>query len=752
MALNLTRRKFLQTASLAAASAAMSGCFAKKANASTPFVRKPFTAPGSFAGTTTAVGGVCEMCFWRCQLVGKVRDGQLVKLEGNPKSIDNGQSICARGNAGVKLLYDPDRLKFPMKNVGKRGAPEWKRISWDEALDECATKLKAVVDKYGPQGIAIFPHGSSAKYPMTFFEYVVGTPNNSEASFFQCRGIRDTAYVATLDVAPGENVDMPNAKAIFLVGCHFGENVHVSHLKRYLKGLENGAKLIVVDPRFSASAAKADIWVKIKPGTDTAFLLAIMNYLVKEGKYDKKYVAEHGKGFDEFTKAISHASLGWAAKICDVPEKQIKQVADMLAANAPGVSVHPGRHVSWHGNDFQRERALACLTGLLGAIGVKGGFVAGKGPKSGKAGWPKPMAEHAEKFALHKMAKVHPYSPPGTPTDLIRNTAVTGKPYPIKGFVAWGQNPIQTIPDQALTIKMLQQMDFVLVCDLMPTDITMYADILLPESSYLERYDHIQKGTQWNFADPHQQFITARMPLVSPTSSDHERKDSVWITNELAKRMGYGEHIKVQSGEEMTEKILAGAEPPLSLEQLRKEDGIHLQPGADPYGKALDVVFYSAEIAAAGFPGAPTYVPVPEPPKGFARLVYGRAPAHTFNRSMNNTWLHNEMPINPLWLNDESAKKMGLKDGDSVMLVNQDGVKSRNSTVVKVTPGIRKDTVYLAHGYGTMNPAMTVGAGKGIDDQCLISKSAVDPETGAHGMRNNFVKIVKDGKEISIPA
>ncbi|MFA7383526.1 MAG: molybdopterin-dependent oxidoreductase [Desulfurivibrionaceae bacterium] len=751
MALNLTRRKFLQTASLAAATAAMSGCFADRAKAGTPFVKKPFAAPGSFADTKTVSGGICEMCFWRCQLVGKVRDGRLVKLEGNPKSIDNGVSICARGNAGVKLLYDPDRLKFPMKNVGKRGAPEWKRISWDEALDECAARLKGVIDKYGPQGIAIFPHGCSATYPMNFFENVVGTPNNSEASFFQCRGIRDTAYVATLGVPPAEDVDMANAKAIFLLGGHFGENVHVSHLKRYLKGLENGAKLIVVDPRFSASVSKADIWVRIKPGTDTAFLLAIMNYLIKEGKYDKKYVAEHGKGFSEFAKGISYASLKWAAKTCDVPEKQIKQVADTLAANAPNVSIHPGRHVSWHGNDFQRERALACLTGLLGTIGVKGGFVPGKGPKVGKAGWQKIMNEHAEQFALHTMAKLYKFSPPGTPTDLIRNTAVTGKPYAIKGYVGWGQNPIQTIPDQALTIKMLEQMDFVMVCDVMPTDITMYANILLPELSYLERYDgYIHKGTQWNFADPQQQYIAPRLPLVSPTAADHERKDSIWIINELAKRMGYGEHIKVKSAEEMVEKILA--EINLSIGQLIKEEGIHLQPGVDPYGKALDVEFYSAELAEAGYPAIPTYVPVPEPPKGFARLVYGRAPVHTFNRTQNNAWLHNEMPSNPVWLNDESAKKMGLKEGDTIELVNQDGVKSRTSSVVKVTPGIRKDTIYMAHGYGTMNKAMTVASGKGIDDQSLITRLAVDPETGAHGMRNNFVKFIKNGKVLSIPA
>ena len=746
MTIKMTRRRFLQSTTCAAAVLPFAGLV----KADDTFVKVPYSAPGSMAGTETVTGGVCEMCFWRCQVVGKVRDGKLVKLEGNPKSIDNGKSICARGNAGVKLLYDPDRLKYPLKNVGKRGAPQWKRISWEEALDECSKKLKATIDSYGPQGIAIFPHGSSAKYPMTFFEHVVGTPNNSEASFFQCRGARDTAYLATLGVPAGEHVDMPNAKVIFLVGSHLGENVHVSHLKRYLKGLENGAKLIVVDPRFSAAAAKADVWVKIKPGTDTAFLLAIMNYLVANEKFDAEYVDDNGDGFDDFCEGISHAGLEWAAKICDVPAQQIQQVADILADNSPNVSIHPGRHTSWNGNDFQRERAMACLTGMLGAIGTVGGFVRPVGPKIGRFGWPHVMAEHAEEYALHRMAEVHKYSPPGTPTDLIRNAAISGKPYPIKSCVIWGQNPIQTIPNQALTIKMLESMDFVVVCDVMPTDITMYADILLPEVSYLERYDQIQRGTQWNFADDHQQYIAARMPLVSPTTADHERKDSIWITNELAKRMGYGEHIPAKTAEEMVDIMLAGAEPPLSLEKLRKEDGIHLQEGEDPYDTELDVVFYSDALEEAGYPPVPTYIPVPEPPEGYARLVYGRLPTHTFNRTQNNAWLHNESPLNPVWLNDESAKKMGLKDGDQVELINTHGVKSRTPTVVKVTPGIRKDTVYMAHGYGTMNSAMTVGHGAGVDDQSLITTLAIDPETGTHGMRNDFVRLIKDGKIIPI--
>ncbi len=747
MAFKVSRRAFLQSASLAALALPLSKAAASQTDGLEP---APLEAGGTFADEKV-YGGVCEMCFWRCQLVGRKRGDRLVKLEGNPKSIDNGKSICARGNAGTQLLYDPDRLKYPMKNIGKRGAPQWKRISWEEALDECGKRLNAVKEKYGPEGIAVFPHGSHAKYPMHFFERVVGTPNVSEASFFQCRGIRDTAYLATIGIPPNENVDMPNARAILLLGCHFGENIHVSHIKKYIKGLQNGAKLIVVDPRFSASAAKADIWVKIKPGTDTAFLLSIMNYLIENEKYAVDFVDEYGDGLEKLAKNAKEWTLEKAARECDIPAGQIREVADILAANAPNVSIHPGRHVSWYGSDFQRSRALACLTGLLGAFFVPGGFVPPKSPKIGKKSWPH-VAEDVEESSLNKNDEdepIYPWSPPGTPTDLIRDTALSGKPYPIKGCVIWGQNAIQTIPDEEKTKKVFEQMDFVMCVDVMPTDVTMWADILLPETIYLERYDTIKKGTQWDLADKQQQYIAPRMPLVKPL---FETRDSVYITNELAKRMGYEEHIPFQTAEEMVNAHLKPAG--VSLEQIRKEDGIHIRPGKNPYQMPEDfeILFFNEDLADAGFPGAPVYIPTEPPPAGFTRLVYGRLPVHTFTKTQNNAWLHASMPINPVWLNDELAKKMGLADGDEVSFINSHGVKSRNTTVVKITPGIRKDCVYMAHGHGSNNPMMSNAYKSGVDDMCLISKAVVDPETGGHGMRNNFVKFVKDGKVIDIPA
>ncbi len=745
MAFNLTRRKFLQTASLAAASVPLS----KVVSANTGVTKAPLQAMGTFEDKTV-VGGICEMCFWRCQLVGKVRDGRLTKLEGNPKSIDNGTAICARGNAGIKLLYDVDRLKFPMKNVGKRGAPKWKKISWKEALDECASKLKSTVDQYGAQGICVFPHGASAKYPMHYFERAVGTHNVSEASFFQCRGIRDTAYVASINKAPGEKIDMANTKVMFFIGDHLGENIHVSHIKQYIQGLQNGAKLIVADPRFSAAAAKADIWVQIKPGTDTAYMLAIMNYLVKNSIYDKAFVKNHTEGFEEFTEAIKGWSLEKAAKECDIPAAQIQEIAEMLAANAPHVAIHPGRHVSWYGNDFQRERALACLTGLLGAFYVRGGWVPAIAPKVKSVSWAKEDHDNVHNLNVkHDGSKHYTNSPPGTPTELIRDAAISGKPYPIKSCVIWGQNPMQTIPNQQKTRDFFNAMDFVMCVDVMPTDITAWADILLPESSYLERFDFIKTGTQWDLSKEHQQFISARMPLVDPM---FERKDQIYITNEIAKRMGHEAKIPVKTIEELVDKSLASVN--LSIKKLKTFDGIHIQPGEDPFGIPEDftVMLFNDDLEDDGHPGAPTYKAVPGNPKGFTRLLYGRAPVHTFSRSQNNIWLHNAMPDNPVWVNNEVAAKLGLINGDTVSFVNSEGVKSATTTTVKVTAGIRKDCVYMYHGYGSANPLMTIGVGAGVDDQSLITKIAIDPETGCSGMRNNFVKLIKDGKVLDIPA
>ena len=201
-----------------------------------------------------------------------------------------------------------------------------------------------------------------------------GTPNSAEPAFAQCRGPRDIGYQLTFGrpVNSPEPVDLEESKCIVLIGSHIGENVFTSQVTAFAEGLAKGAKLIVVDPRFSTAASKANYWLPIKPGTDTALLLAWMNVLITEKLYDKEFLDQYATGFKELEAHVQSFTPEWAAPITDLPAAQIRETAHLMAEAKPAVAIHPGRHVTWYGNDTQRARAMAILTAVLGAYGRKG--------------------------------------------------------------------------------------------------------------------------------------------------------------------------------------------------------------------------------------------------------------------------------------------------------------------------------------------------------------------------------------------
>ena len=149
---------------------------------------------------------------------GQSTKNKLIKIDGNPNSPSNKGKVCARGNAGIKLLYDPDRLKYPLKRIGPRGSGKWKAISWDQALTEIAQNLLKIRDTYGTQSLALFPHGSSAQFTHSFFD-ALGSKSISEASYYQCRGNRDTGYKMTFGESPGspERIDLANARTMLFI-------------------------------------------------------------------------------------------------------------------------------------------------------------------------------------------------------------------------------------------------------------------------------------------------------------------------------------------------------------------------------------------------------------------------------------------------------------------------------------------------------------------------------------------------------
>ena len=715
-------------------------------------------AQAAAAGTQLAgsigakdVTSVCEMCFWRCPIVAKVKDGKVVKIEGNPKSPSNGRRVCARGNSGVQLLYDPDRVKYPMKRMGERGEGKWARISWDEALGEIAHNMEEVKKKYGPHAMAYFDHGASAENMREVFKGM-GTENTtSEPAFFQCVGPAALAYLETVGyIATGtrQYTDMANSKAMLLVASHIGENVHVSHVHEYVEGLAKGSKLVVVDPRFSAPANKADIYLPIRPGTDTALMLAWINYVIKNNLYDKKFVQENCEGFANLKDAVKDHSMEWAAKICDLKVEDMKAAIHVLAKASPHVTIHPGRHATWYGKgDVGRHQCQAILASLFGAVGVPGGLYFPTPVKIGKAECPEVEVVDFKEPATSLKEGKYPFSPAfGTVTSDIIQAIITEKPYPVKLLGVNGVNIIQTLPNPYETMKAIKKLDFIFCEEMMAGETAMWSDIVLPGAVYLERYDGVYT---YDGLTP---YLTLRQPAVPPM---YEAKSPYWIAQNLAKRLNL-KGLSCKDEEEFINEELKGAG--LTIAELNKKGGLVTYP-ANPYrkGKELKIGTESGKInlsvgafADEKLDAIPKFMPTPAPPKGYTRLIYGRSPVHTFTRTMNNAWLHNEEPENHLWLNDEVAGKLGIKNDEEVVLENQDGKRS-NPVKVLVTPGIRPDAVYMPHGFGSISPLLTRAFKKGAADGFMMTNTVEDPFMGATSKRTNFVRIVKNDKVLDIP-
>lgn len=321
---------------------------------------------------------------------------------------------------------------------------------------------------------------------------------------------------------------------------------------------------------------------------------------------------------------------------------------------------------------------------------------------------------------------------------------ITGEPYPIRGLVLYGTNLLHTVPNVPRTKEALRKLDFVLTIDVLPQEHVAWSDVVLPEATYLERHDEL-----WTCAHK-TPYIALREPAIAPL---HQSKPGWWIARELGRRLGLEEFFPWNTAEEYLEQRLGSIG--LDLERLRAEGGVVVQKGkpyladfeADggspfrtPSGK---VELYSAALAKAGHQPLPEYEPLAEPPAGHFRLLYGRSPVHTFARTQNAPLLHALQPENEVWLNDAVAVGLGVRDGERVWLENQDGARS-GPIRVKATPRIRKDCVYVVHGFGHDAPGMTRAHGRGASDAKLQTRYVLDKISGGAGMRVNFVKLVRE--------
>ena len=733
--MKVTRREFMKIAGLAAGVGVGANWLLPAALASGENPQ-----PGEVYAATN-----CEMCHWACGALAKVVDGKVVKLDGNPRHPGSRGKLCAKGHSGMGLLYDPDRVKTPLIRTGSRGDGKYKRASWDEALNYVAEKMLAIKQNYGPEAVNFFGVGACSLPLLPLFA-AFGSPNYAQPSFAQCRGAREIGYQLTFGDNPGspERLDLANSKVVVLFGSHLGENMHNSQVQDFASAIAKQAKFIVVDPRYSTAAGKAEYWLPIRPGTDMALMLTWANIFIKEGLCDQAYIDRYAEGFGELAAAVAKYTPEWAAKETDLPAGLIVETAREIGRYRPQVLIHPGRHSSWYGNDVQRSRCLAILGALTGSWGREGGiFLPTKASlkvKQGREDYPVP-----EKKPLTDLCPYPLASKAGLTmgvTTVVREATITGKPYPIKGWFVMGTNVLRAMPNEQETMAAINNLDLLVTLEVLPFETAMVSDVILPSTTYLERFDDIAVGKGRSLT------VTMGQPAIQPM---YESKDGYAIARELAQRLDLADYFPWETVED---KIKAQCQLwKIDYEELRQKGCLTLPNTANPYitpdnepvfkTPSKKIELYSKTLEAHGFDPVPQYVAVEQPQDGYFRLIYGRSPVHSFTRTTNNALLTNLFKENEVWINAKKAKALGVKSGDYATLVNQDGARS-HKVKVKATQRIREDCVYMVHGFDSSSKKLRNAYGKGADDQGLITRYAIDPICGSTGMRVNFVKLEKE--------
>ncbi len=727
----LSRRRFLKI------SAATFGAAAAGAHWD-PLTHAAVAADSAQGGVAT-IPTFCEMCFWRCGGIAHVRDGKLWKFEGNPRDPQSRGRLCPRGTGAVGTYYDPDRLQKPLIRRGARGSEEWTAVTWDEAFTYIAEKMQKIKAQHGPESVAMFNHGIG----QFFIQHALkswGAINFAGSSFAQCRGPRDVGFSLTFGTGLGspEPTDIENTNCLVLIGEHLGENMHNTQVQEFANAVERRIPIIVVDPRFSVAASKAKYWLPIRPGTDLALLLAWCNVLVTEGRYDRVFAEKHGYGFDKFVAAIQDNTPEWAAQETGLDADLIRVTAREFSNARPASLIHPGRRVTWNGDDTQRSRAIALLSALLGNWGRKGGLYFAAGMKV--APYPLPKPPKSDKpMADNPNGEKYPFADEGV-TNGIREATLTAKPYPIKGWFVYSTNILYALPNPAETLKAIDKLDLLVVIDTMPSEITGYADVVLPEVTFFERYEQLQVGYG------RRGWTSLRQPVM-PAPQD--QRPNWWIAKQLAAKLGIPECLPFADIEDFlrfrVEKSgMNWAELKRDGVIMAKPEPIYVEDGAElrfdtPSGK---VEFWSDQLQAKGFDPVPRYTPPAKGPDGYLPLITGRAPVHTFSRTQNNPILYQLMRENEVWVNSATAAKAGLANGEYVQLKNQDGVVS-NRIRVKATQRISPDCVYMVYGFGHTSKPLHNAYLKGANATQLTTRYVTDPLMGGTSLHSNFVTFLK---------
>ena len=665
-----------------------------------------------------SVYSICGMCTVRCPIRVESEDNNVTWIEGNPHLL--GGSLCAKGSAAVALLNDDERPRQPLIRVGERGAGQWREASWDEALDYVAEKLAAIKSSHGPESVVLSSRGGPWQNLYKAFIHAFGSPNYTN---HDCTCGRNTHHASLSINGVGRKdfaYDIKNANHLVLFGRDMFSALRLAENHQTLDMLERGGRLTYVDVRQTMTGAKATRFFLVRPGTDYALALAVIHEVIRREYFDAGFLANHASGFAELCTFVKDYTPAWAAKVCDIKEKDIVAFVEEIGQDRPKVIFHPGWNLARYRDSFYASRAMHILNILMGNIEMAGGLFIPKG--AGDCGKKSIRQIDCAKPDIRRADGVgwehtHFDKGPGL-AHLFFNHMENEDPYPVKAWIAMRHDPFSGMPDPERQKKAMRKCDLLVSIDTNYSEFGWFADVILPESTFLERDTPIiqQKGLKPR--------LTMRRRAVMPK---YDTRANWEIFKGLAERLDMNDFLPFSSIEELWAWQL---EPTgITLEDFDGKGYVELADKPvfytpeqlasqfkTPSGK---LEFVSQKLDKVGLPSLKPFENPDAPKEGMFRLVYGRVAVHTHGHTTNNPLLSELMPENTLWINTRQARKMGIAQGDLVVVASAD--RSYCATVAAhVTDYIHPEAVFTVHGFGKAISRQTRSYLAGLSDQKLM--------------------------------
>ncbi len=658
------------------------------------------------------------------------KDGKLVKIEGDPNQTYNNGTLCMRCLNMVEAVNHPDRLKYPLKRAGERGENKWERISWDEALDIIEENVRRIQKEYGPESIVgMMGTGRNCNWAVPLITYAgFGSPNFALGflagdSCMLPRAAISAAVMGDLTVVDAsqfrpdryDNPEYHRPDYIFMVGNNALKSNGDGFLGHWIVELmKRGTKLIVCDPQLTWFAAKAEIWLQIRPGTDGALALSMINVIVGEDLYDHDYVDKWCYGFDQLVESVKDWSPEEASKVTWIPADDIRKAARLFAQGNPS-ALQWGVAVDMNVNGIPQAHAWIAMNAICGNIEKPGGNIVARDAYGMVLSYPYgydqyvPAEMQAKRIGLD-FSPLHRFAA-GAATahgDSLLQTIETGKPYPIKMIWFQSTNPIANMAGEAPRVyDAINKMDFVVVVDVFMTPTAVaFADVVLPAAMSCERNSirgwwtpsrAITKCSSYYEAKSDEDIVVAVCSRLNP--ENFKPRSDIDLLDEAIEN-GFDDPPFTYA--ELTEMVDSWPERPYFMHEkgLLRSDG---QPGFNtPTGR---IELYSLVLEALGDPALPYYEEPPESPYSTPELAE-EYPLVLTTGHRSYEFFHSEHRQQPTmrefhpWplveMHPETAKKYGVKDGDWVWIENARG---RCRQVVHETETMDPRVVNAEHGW-----------------------------------------------------